>query len=268
VLEKGMNGDLITVYDNGAHIPVLWSHLIPATMEGKAMHNVQNAMFATAMAYSFRVDLDNIRHGLRTFDTSFFQAPGRTNVFDEHPFKVILDYAHNPAAFRAIADLVDRLEVKGRRIAVVAAPGDRRDEDIAEAAGILAGHFDYYICKADDNRRGRGQDEVPTMMRTVLVDSGVDPDAVILIPDEAEAVEHALNMAQEGDLLTVFGDNSARCWKQIIYFKHDGRPDAGPSPSPAALIPVESGEYIGEGEALIRDERGVRLARHLPEDSD
>ena len=268
VLEKGMNGDLITVYDNGAHIPVLWSHLIPATMEGKAMHNVQNAMFATAMAYSFRVDLDNIRHGLRTFDTSFFQAPGRTNVFDEHPFKVVLDYAHNPAAFRAIADLVDRLEVKGRRIAVVAAPGDRRDEDIAEAAGILAGHFDYYICKADDNRRGRGQDEVPTMMRTVLVDSGVDPDAVILIPDEAEAVEHALNMAQEGDLLTVFGDNSARCWKQIIYFKHDGRPDAGPSPSPAARIPVESGEYIGEGEALIRDERGVRLARHLPEDSD
>ncbi|MDO7585213.1 MAG: cyanophycin synthetase, partial [Oceanospirillaceae bacterium] len=39
VLEKGMNGDMIAIYDKGTHIPVLWSHLIPATMEGKAMHN-------------------------------------------------------------------------------------------------------------------------------------------------------------------------------------------------------------------------------------
>ncbi|MFT4962079.1 MAG: cyanophycin synthetase, partial [Paracoccaceae bacterium] len=75
VLEKGMNGDMITIYHNGTHMPVLWSHLVPATLEGKAMYNVQNSMFATAMAYCFGVDLDNIRHGLRTFDTSFFQAP-------------------------------------------------------------------------------------------------------------------------------------------------------------------------------------------------
>ena len=46
VLEKGMNGDMLTIYDNGLHIPVLWSHLIPATLEGKAIFNVQNAMFA------------------------------------------------------------------------------------------------------------------------------------------------------------------------------------------------------------------------------
>ena len=47
--------------------------------------------------------LEDIRHGLRTFDTTFFQAPGRMNVFDEHPFKVILDYGHNPAAVEPCA---------------------------------------------------------------------------------------------------------------------------------------------------------------------
>jgi cyanophycin synthetase len=268
VLEKGMNGDLITIYDNGTHMPVLWSHLIPATMEGKAMHNVQNAMFATAMAYSFKLDLDNIRHGLRTFDTSFFQAPGRTNVFDEHPFKVILDYAHNPAAFRAMADLVDRLDVKGRRIVAVAAPGDRRDEDVEEAAQILAGHFDHYICKADDNRRGRGQDEIPEMMREAFQKHGVESDNISIIPDEVEAVDHALNMAEEGDLVMIFGDNSVRCWKQIIYFKNDDLPAAEIASTATETIIVDSGEYTGEGETLIRDERGVRLARNTSEDSD
>jgi cyanophycin synthetase len=270
VLEKGMNGDMIAIYDNGTHIPVLWSHLIPATMEGKAMHNVQNAMFAVAMAYSFDVDLDNIRHGLRTFDTNFFQAPGRTNVFNEHPFKVILDYAHNPAAFRAMADLVTRLDVKGRRIAVMSAPGDRRDQDIYQAAEILAGHFDHYICKADDNRRKRGHDEVPMMLQQGLLNHGVDACNISVIASEQEAVETALHMAREGDLVMVFGDNITRCWKQIIYLKNEQQSDLETHPSMDESIDEGTGmeELLSEGDTLIRDERGVRLARNNDEDGD
>ncbi len=268
VLEKGMSGDMITIYDNGTHMPVLWSHLIPATMEGKAMHNVQNAMFATAMAYSFDVDLDNIRHGLRTFDTSFFQAPGRTNVFDEHPFKVILDYAHNPAAFRAIVDLSDRMDVTGRRIAVVAVPGNRRDEDVFEAAEILAGHFDHYICKADDNRRKRGHDEIPKMLKEGFLKQGVDAGVIDIIPDETEAVDMALNLAEEGDLVIVFGDDSARCWKQIIYFQNENTPKPETKSRIGEISEPDPSGMVGEEEILIRDERGVRLARNTDEDSD
>jgi cyanophycin synthetase len=102
-LETGVNGQMITIYDKGAHIPLLWTHLIPATMEGRAMHNVSNAMFAAAMAFSLGIKLETIRQGLRTFDTTFFQAPGRTNVYNEHPFKVILDYGHNAHAVEAMA---------------------------------------------------------------------------------------------------------------------------------------------------------------------
>ena len=268
VLEKGMNGDMITIYDNSTHMPVLWSHLVPATMEGKAMHNVQNAMFAVGMAYSFNVDLDNIRHGLRTFDTSYFQAPGRTNVFDEHPFKVILDYAHNPAAFAAMADLCDRLEVTGKRIAIVAVPGDRRDEDVIEAANILAGHYDHYILKADDNRRKRGDDEIPKMLQKAFLEKGVSSEAMTIIPSEVEALEHGLNMASEGDLLMVFGDDSARCWKQIIYFRQEDRPEPKADKAHDETEVLAMDDIVGEGDTLIRDERGVRLAKNTDEDGD
>src|SRR5262249_61642947 len=84
VLEEGINGHMITLYDKGAHLPLLWTHLIPATLEGKALHNVQNPMFAAVMAFAMGVKIENIRQGLRTFDTSYFQVPGRTNVFDKH----------------------------------------------------------------------------------------------------------------------------------------------------------------------------------------
>jgi cyanophycin synthetase len=262
VLEQGMNGHMITIYDGESHIPLLWTHLIPATVEGKAMHNVQNAMFAAALAYNMGVNLDNIRQGLRTFDTSFFQAPGRMNIYDEHAFKVILDYAHNPAAVRAICSLVDQLEPKGRRIVVLAAPGDRRDEDIEEIARIAAPHFNHFICRRDDGLRGRDGDEVPRMLRRVLLAEGVDADRIEIIEEEQPATAHALDMAAPGDLLLILGDDTRRCWKQIIYF-NSGNQDRSAETSKVSRpdLPEELGFDIDDSVELIQDERGVRLAR-------
>ncbi|HYE96632.1 MAG TPA: cyanophycin synthetase [Rubricoccaceae bacterium] len=223
VLEKGINGEMITIYDRHRHIPLLWTHLIPSTLDGKATHNVQNALFATAIAYALgegpmRLTLDDIRHGLRTFTTSFYEAPGRLNVYDGHPFRVILDYAHNPAAVGSMVELADRLDVDGRRLLVLSAPGDRRDEDYHEIARHAAGHFDRYICKRDDNARGRGPDEVPRLLRQFLLEEGVSEDAIEVVVDEQDAVAHALRTARHGDLVLIFGDKIARCWEQIVRF--------------------------------------------------
>src|SRR5260221_7398126 len=167
-----MNGQMTGSSDRGAATPVLWTHLIPATLEGRAMHNVQNAMFAAAIAFSMGKKLENIRHGLRTFDASFFQAPGRMNVFDEHPFKVILDYGHNPAAVEAMCRLVQRLDVTGRRLSVPTAPGDRRGEDLPQIAPIAPRAFDHHIPRRDDNLRGRGPDRGPTKLPATLAGPG------------------------------------------------------------------------------------------------
>lgn len=268
VLEQGMSGDMLTIYDNGMHMPVLWSHVIPATLEGKAVHNVQNAMFAAAMAYGFGVDLDNIRHGLRTFDTTYFQAPGRMNVFDEHPFKVILDYGHNPAALGAMAGLAERLEVKGRRIVVLSVPGDRRDQDVAEAAKILSGKFDHYICKADDDRRKRSHDEIPELFKAEFLANGISEDQISVVPNEEDAVAASLEMAQPGDLVVIFGDNSPRCWKQIIYFNAGDKVEVGALKSTNTQSSVAFEDMTDTDLTIVRDGRGVRLARDRVEDGD
>ena len=76
VLEEGINGQMIMLYDQGNHLPLMWTQLIPAALEGKAIHNVQNAMFAALMAYAMGTRIDNIRQGLRTFDTSSSRCLG------------------------------------------------------------------------------------------------------------------------------------------------------------------------------------------------
>ncbi len=262
VLEEAMNGHMITIYDGEAHTPLLWTHLIPATIEGRAMHNVQNAMFAAALAYNMAISIEDIRHGLRTFDSTFFQAPGRMNIYDNHPFKVILDYAHNAAAVKAICDLVDRFDVDGQRIAVLAAPGDRRDEDIRDIASIAAGHFDYYICRCDDNRRGRGHDEVAVMLKEALLEQGVAASAIEIVPDEQEATRRALEVAAANDLVLVLGDNVKRSWKQIIYFNSGAHAEEAGSRAPVAIELPNTDEFTFDDDVeIISDERGVRIAR-------
>ena len=262
VLERAINGHMIAIYAGELHTPLLWTHLIPATIEGRAMHNVQNAMFAAALAYNMGISIENIRHGLRTFDSTFFQAPGRMNIYDEHPFKVILDYAHNPAAVKAMCNLVDRFDIDGRKIAVLAAPGDRRDEDIREIAAIAAGHFDHYICRRDDNPRGRGPDEVPVMLKDRLLEAGVQPDAIEVIPDEQESTRRALELAEHGDLVLVLGDNVKRSWKQIIYFNSGARAGDSPAKLPVNIELPETQDFTFDSDIeIISDERGVRIAR-------
>lgn len=264
VLEQGFNGDMITLYDKCSHFQLVWTHQIPATMDGKATHNVQNAMFAAALAFSLGKSLDHIRHGLRSFNSTIFQAPGRMNVFNEHPFRVILDYGHNAAAIHSICQLVERLEVSGRRICVLAAPGDRRDEDIRAIADEASGHFDHYICRADDSRRGRGFDEVPKMLHDQLLVNGIAADAVEMVADEVKAVAAALSMAKEGDLVVVFADDVRRSWNQVIHYEADhagGNANDVVRPVHSFVEADPEAFSLDSGARLVRDERGVRLAR-------
>ena len=262
-LEGGINGQMITLYDKGGHIPLLWTHLIPATLEGRALHNVQNAMVAAAMAFSLGIKLDAIRQGLRTFDSSFFQAPGRMNVFNEHPFKVLFDYGHNAHAVGVMADLAQRLDVTGRRIVVITGPGDRRDEDLREIAMAVAGRFDHYICRRDDNTRGRDGDEVPRIIANALIEAGVPEHTIERINDEQQAIDAALHMGQPGDLLLIFADALTRSWKQIIKFRPDG---AAPLPARDTPLDLRAIEPAAEEaiqaamEGVIRDERGIFIA--------
>lgn len=256
VLEKGANGEQIVIYDNGAQIPLIWTHLIPATLEGKALHNVENAMFTAAMAYALGKSLDQIRNGLRTFDNTFYQSPGRMNVFDEHGFRVILDYGHNEAAVGAMVDLVDRLNPLGRRIVCVTCPGDRRDEDVRAIAARVAGHFDAYVTHSDDDLRGREPGEIPEMIRAELIARGVAAEAITIAESESASVQAALEMARPNDLVLVFCEAITATWKQIIYF----RPAEAPAPPAPERRIAAAGFVVPEGFELVSDDRGVRIA--------
>lgn len=215
VLEPGDAGEQIVLYDGGNKITLLWSHLIPATVDGKALHNVQNAMFAAAMAHALGLTPEQIRTGLKTFYNSFFQSPGRMNVYDGNGYRVILDYGHNPAAVQAMVDLVKRLDPAGRRIVCLTCPGDRRDEDAEAIARCVAGAFDTYICHSDDDLRGRALEEVPRLQRAALMEAGVSGEQIEIVPGELDSIDKGMALSGRGDLLLVFCSGVEAAWEKI-----------------------------------------------------
>jgi cyanophycin synthetase len=155
--------------------------------------------------------------------------------------------------------------VAGRLIVVLAGPGDRRDEDLHAIAKAVAGRFDHYVCRRDDNLRNRDGDEVPRIMAKALLAEGVAKDAISIIPDEQSAIDAALKMGEPGDLLLIFADALTRSWKQITKFRPAGAPEVpvrAAAPPPPSLVTEAPGEQapLASLEGLLRDERGIRLA--------
>jgi cyanophycin synthetase len=230
-LEQGRNGEMIVLRQGRKSMSLVWTHLLPATFEGRARMNVQNALAATAAAWAAGAHLHDIRQGLRTFSTSYFMAPGRLNMFELDGYRVVVDYAHNPPAVRALGDFVNRLTepsaggarppVTGRRIGVIATAGDRRDEDIVELGDVAASYFDEVIVREDENPRGR-----PRGQTAALIEQGVRAagnsrvTGITTILDELEATRHALDLAHEGDVVVVCVDHANQVWKELQRRQH------------------------------------------------
>ncbi|HKN89995.1 MAG TPA: Mur ligase family protein, partial [Acidimicrobiia bacterium] len=105
VLEKRDGGEMIVVREGRRTIPITWVHLLPSTFDGKARMNVQNALAAVAAAHAAGAHGNDIRAGMRTFHTDFYEAPGRLNMFELHGVRVVVDYAHNPHGLEMLGTL-------------------------------------------------------------------------------------------------------------------------------------------------------------------
>ncbi|WP_437620648.1 cyanophycin synthetase [Sorangium sp. So ce1151] len=179
---------------------------IPATFAGAALFQVANAMAAIAACRAQGVPVEVIRRALGTFDACG-KNRGRVNLYQLEDSYVLIDYGHNPGAFRATCALAAQWE--GRRITgIVSLPGDRSNALLEECAcEIAAGGFHRIIVKDDGDRRGRAPGEVPALVQRVVTE--VKPGQPCqVIPDEHEAVEHALATAEPGEVIVLFTEEA------------------------------------------------------------
>jgi cyanophycin synthetase len=228
VIRHTPEGDQIVLRHGPRTMPVLYTHLVPATFGGKAKMNVANALAAAAAAWAAGAHLHDIRQGLRTFTTSFFQAPGRLNYLEVGGVRVVIDYCHNVDGMRNLADFARRMNGDGdgsaarggRALGVIGMPGDRRDEDMREYGAYAAGAFDEIIIREDRNLRGRAPGVAANFVAEGVrkaKDAGTGRTTrVDKILDELSAVRTALKRANPGDLVVMCVDDSIAVYREAM----------------------------------------------------
>ncbi|HVB37612.1 MAG TPA: Mur ligase family protein, partial [Vicinamibacterales bacterium] len=240
-LEETPEGELIVLRLAGRRMPVLYTHLIPATFGGRARMNVANALAAAAAAWAAGAHLHDIRQGLRTFSTSFFQAPGRLNLLEIDGVRVFIDYCHNVDGMRQLADFVrrmmdepparrggdaggrpgaERTTRRGRAIGLIAIPGDRRDEDQREYGALAATAFDEIVVREDKNLRGRAAGvsaaNVVAGVNRARSEGTGRAARVETNLDELTAVRAALRRAAPGDLVVMCVDDAIAVYREAM----------------------------------------------------
>ena len=175
---------------------------IPCTLGGIASAKVENALFAAAAAWMLGIAPSVIAAALSGFDAGYETNPGRMNLFEGGGITVLMDALDGERAWRVLAETVRAMPVRGRRIGLMSAYGNRQDEQIVAVGRAGAGAFDHYVC-TNIAARGRTPTAVPDLIARGLLAAGVDPARIARIPDHAEAVRHALDRALPGDLVLI-----------------------------------------------------------------
>jgi cyanophycin synthetase len=177
---------------------------IPITMEGKAKFMIANVLAASLASYVYGFEIPNIALALTTFIPSAQLTPGRLNIFKFKNFKVMIDFAHNPASYEAIEDYLKNVE-SNKKIGIISGVGDRRDGDIRECGKIAARMFDHIIIRNEKHLRGRAEDEINGLIIEGIqsIDKSVSYEC---IPKEIDALKHSMSLAEEGTFITALSD--------------------------------------------------------------
>lgn len=156
--------------------------------------NVENVLGAVATARLLGLPDPAIADGI----ASVRGVPGRFEAIDEgQRFTVVVDYAHTPDslgnALRTARDLG-----RGRVICVFGCGGER-DAGKRPLMGAISSRDADVTIVTSDNPRGEDPEAIAA---AILAGAGDDVEVEL---DRREAIEHALTLAEESDIVVVAG---------------------------------------------------------------
>lgn len=219
-------GGITAIFENGYitlcrgkwKMRIMKAENVPLTFGGKAYFMIQNVLAAVIAANVRGITIEDMKAALESFVPSPSQTPGRLNLFEFQNFKILLDYAHNPAGMKALKQVTDSMDAV-KKVGIIAGVGDRRDEDTNEIGSIAAEMFDEIIIRQDKRLRGRTEEELINLLHEGI--RMKDPNKkTTIIPSESEAITYAVNNAEKDSLIICCSDVVPDALELVKKFKH------------------------------------------------
>jgi dihydrofolate synthase/folylpolyglutamate synthase len=158
-------------------------------------HQACNAVLAIAAVEAFggeRISDDVLERAL-----GGVRLPARMEILGRHPL-VVVDGGHNPAAATHVRAAVEEAFAHERLIIVIGMVGSKPVEDVLAIWAPIADHVVVTVPKTE---RAAEADRLVATLREL----GLEADAIDVVDDVGAAVDHAMGLAGEDDLVLVFG---------------------------------------------------------------
>ena len=164
-------------------------------------HNVQNALCAAAIGGALGLPVETLAAGLESLPS----VPGRFEaVHAGQDFQVIVDYAHTDDGLRNALQAA-RAVCDGRILCVFGCGGDR-DTGKRPKMGAVAAELADYVVATSDNPRTEDPCRILLDVEVGLQRGGKRKNEdYVVIESRREAIFHAIEQAQPGDLVLIAG---------------------------------------------------------------
>ncbi|HEY0489186.1 MAG TPA: Mur ligase family protein [Telluria sp.] len=176
---------------------------IPCTLGARARYNIANSLAAAAALLGAGYSTSDIVAGLGSFVSDARSNPLRTNLFEVRGITVVVDYAHNPAAYAALGEMA-RAMTTGAVVGVVTSPGDRRDEELLHTGRACATGFDKLVVY-ESASRGRPYGQAANLIREGALAASHKPGHIEAEYDRVAALRRAFSLCRAGDVLVYCG---------------------------------------------------------------
>ena len=180
--------------DGARLLPLATVAQLPSTLDGRARHNVANAMASFAALLALALPPDQIAAGLASFGANHTHTPLRLNLYDCGGVTLLVDSPHNAAACRSVI-ATGRQITQGRLVGVVAVPGERcefgerGEPDLLATARLWGAGLDGLVVCTTAAVRHPPVDRQQPWLHTA--------------PDLRAAVRLALGQAEPGDVVII-----------------------------------------------------------------
>jgi UDP-N-acetylmuramoyl-L-alanyl-D-glutamate--2,6-diaminopimelate ligase len=172
----------------------------PVSLNLRGIFNVYNALAAIGCGLTAGLDFDTIGIGLGRIKG----VPGRFESVDEgQPFAVVVDYAHTPDSMENVLRAARHLGPGS--LTVVFGCGGDRDRSKRPIMGKIAATLADRVIVTSDNPRTETPYDICKEIEKGILRTGHPRLGYEIIPDRASAIQSAISLAQEGDILIIAG---------------------------------------------------------------
>ncbi len=188
-----------SIYDTSADIKSADYNL---KLQIPGQFNIYNALPALAVSKVLKLNTNKVVDGLNNLS----KIPGRMEILQDKPFKVIIDYAHEKVSLTELLVYAKNEKKQGKIILLIGAEGGGRDKSKRKIMGEIGAREADFLIISNVDPYDEDPKNIISDIANAAENAGMKVDKnLFLIENREDGILKAIKLAQSNDIVLITG---------------------------------------------------------------